>query len=98
MAIQALPEKEIAKRLEAYPLWKREGGEIVRTFQFSGFKEAVAFVNQAAELAEKADHHPDILIQYNKVTLRLSTHDAGGISERDFAYVQAIQPFAPGKK
>lgn len=85
MAIRALNEAEIAAEMQKAPLWKREGKEIVRLFQFSGFGEAIRFVNAIAEAADKADHHPDILVQYSKVTLRLSTHDCNGLSSRDFA-------------
>ena len=89
MAIQALNETQISAELAKASLWKREGHEIVRTFQLSGFGDAMGFVNKVAAEADRADHHPDMLIQYNKVTLRLSTHDAGGISTRDFAFAKA---------
>ncbi len=85
MAIRALNEAEIAAEMEKAPLWKREGREIKRIFQFGAFMESIRFVNAIAEAAEKADHHPDILVQYSKVTLRLSTHDCDGLSPRDFA-------------
>lgn len=88
MAIQALNETQITAELAQASLWKREGQEIVRTFVFSGFGEAIGFVNKVAAQADKVDHHPDILVQYNKVTLRLSTHDANGLSERDFAFAK----------
>lgn len=88
MAIHALSEAEISAELKKAPLWKREGSEIVRIFTFGGFGEAMRFVNAVAEQAEKADHHPDILVQYSRVTLRLSTHDANGLSSRDFAFAQ----------
>ncbi|MCW2939788.1 MAG: transcriptional coactivator/pterin dehydratase [Actinomycetia bacterium] len=80
-----LDEEEIAGELGTVPGWARDGDSIVRTFGHKGFPEAVAFVNRVAELAEAADHHPDILIQWNKVTLTLSTHSAGGLTGRDFA-------------
>jgi 4a-hydroxytetrahydrobiopterin dehydratase len=85
MAIRALSEQEIAAHLEEASLWRRQGQEIQRTFVHAGFKEAIRFVNQIAEYADRADHHPDILVQYNKVTLTLSTHDANGLTEKDFA-------------
>jgi 4a-hydroxytetrahydrobiopterin dehydratase len=84
MAIQALNEAEISVELGKAPLWKRVGGEITRLFQFGGFAEAIRFVNAIAAEADKQDHHPDILIQYSKVTLRMSTHDCNGLSQRDF--------------
>lgn len=60
-------------------------GAIQRTYQFKDFVTAIAFVNTIAQFAESAQHHPDILIRYNKITLTLSTHDAGGVTEKDFA-------------
>jgi len=94
MAIHALNESEIAAEMKNAPLWKRENKEIVRLFQFSGFKESVRFVNAIAEAADRADHHPDILIQYSKVTLRLSTHDCDGLSQRDFALAKVADELA----
>jgi 4a-hydroxytetrahydrobiopterin dehydratase len=94
VAIRALNESEIAAELKNAPLWKREGKEIVRVFQFSGFQESIRYVNAIAEAAEKADHHPDILIQYAKVTLRLSTHDCDGLSKRDFALAKVADELA----
>ena len=64
--------------------WKIEGGELVRTFNFKDFRESLAFVNRVGELAEAASHHPDIDIRYNKVRLALVTHDAGGLTAKDF--------------
>ena len=66
------------------PDWKLQGAAIVRTFQFKDFPAAIRFVDAAAELAEQAWHHPDIDIRWNKVTLTLSTHDAGGLTKKDF--------------
>lgn len=96
MAIRALNESEIAAELKKAPLWKLEGKEIVRQFQLKGFKESLHFVNAIAEAADKADHHPDILIQYSKVTLRLSTHDCNGLSSRDFALASVADQLAAG--
>jgi 4a-hydroxytetrahydrobiopterin dehydratase len=66
------------------PQWTRKGGVISRTFQFRDFATALEFVKAVAALAEKAAHHPDIDIRYNKVTLALTTHDEGGLTELDF--------------
>jgi 4a-hydroxytetrahydrobiopterin dehydratase len=63
--------------------WTETGGALERTFELPSFAEAIAFVNRVAELAESENHHPDIAIAYKKVTLRWSTHSAGGITERD---------------
>ena len=85
-----LTETEIQERLEGLPGWERHGKEIRRTWAFADFEGSMAFVNGVAELAEAADHHPDIDIRYSKVTLVLSTHDAGGLTARDFALAEAI--------
>jgi 4a-hydroxytetrahydrobiopterin dehydratase len=63
--------------------WIDSGGALERTFELPSFREAIAFVNRVADLAEEANHHPDIAISYRKVTLRWTTHSAGGITDRD---------------
>jgi len=75
----------LAPGLATVPGWQKNGGLITRTFQFPDFATAMGFVNQVAGLAEAAGHHPDIDIRWNKVTLALTTHDAGGLTEKDFA-------------
>jgi 4a-hydroxytetrahydrobiopterin dehydratase len=85
-----LTETEIAERLARLPGWERRGPQIRRTWAFADFRGSMAFVNTVADLAEAADHHPDIDIRYSKVTLVLSTHDAGGLTGRDFALAEAI--------
>jgi 4a-hydroxytetrahydrobiopterin dehydratase len=87
---QKLTEKEIAESLKKVPGWQRKGDEILRLYIFSGFVAAMAFVNHVADLAERMDHHPDILIQYKKVTLTLSTHSEGGLTDLDFTLAQNI--------
>ena len=82
--MEKLSEGEIETRLSELPDWAELNGEIQRTYQFSGFVEAIAFVQKVADEAESAQHHPDIMIRYNKVTLTLTTHDAGGITIKDF--------------
>ena len=79
-----LSDAEIKARLVSVPDWQIESGELVRTFLFKDFRQSLAFVNKVGELAEKAGHHPDIDIRYNKVRLALVTHDAGGITQKDF--------------
>ena len=64
--------------------WQKTGEVISRRFEFSGFPEAMNFVNDVAQLAEQAQHHPDIDIRWNKVTLALTTHDAGGLTDKDY--------------
>jgi 4a-hydroxytetrahydrobiopterin dehydratase len=78
-----LSDAEIAEFLEAHPGWSRSGNEIDRTFQFPDFVESIGFVAEVAVFAEKANHHPDIDIRWNKVTLRLSTHSEGGLTDKD---------------
>ncbi|MBL8763051.1 MAG: 4a-hydroxytetrahydrobiopterin dehydratase [Phycisphaerae bacterium] len=82
--MQKMTESQIGAALAKLPEWSETGEAIQRTYQFKGFVEAMAFVNRVADAAEKANHHPDILIRWNKVTLTLSTHDAGGITKKDF--------------
>ncbi len=75
---------EARSRLAGLPGWQIEAGELVRTFQFKDFVAALDFVNQVGKAAEAAGHHPDIDIRYNKVRLALITHDAGGLTAKDF--------------
>jgi 4a-hydroxytetrahydrobiopterin dehydratase len=90
----ALSSADVASRLTTLPDWRVESGELVRTFQFSDFRAAMAFVNRVADLAEEAGHHPDIDIRYNKVRLALVTHDAGGITAKDFDLAGAANKLA----
>lgn len=69
--------------------WSQLGEAIQRTYLFADFVQAMAFVNRIAEHAEQIQHHPDILVRYNKVTLTLTTHDAGGITEKDIDFAKA---------
>ena len=85
-----LAESAIQEKLRAIPGWEREGDAIRRTYAFDGFKSAMAFVNRVAALADARDHHPDMLVQYSRVTLTLSTHDAGGLTDRDFDLARDI--------
>lgn len=80
----ALSPEQVASRLAALPNWQVEKGELTRTFKFADFRAAIAFVNQLADRAEEAGHHPDIDIRYNQVRLGLVTHDAGGLTQKDF--------------
>jgi 4a-hydroxytetrahydrobiopterin dehydratase len=85
-----LDDAGIAAALGRVPGWERVGMEIRRTYRFGDFREALAFVNRVGDLAEAAGHHPDIDIRYNAVTLALTTHDAGGLSAKDFELARAI--------
>jgi len=79
-----LPESEVGRRLRALPGWEREDAAIRRSYRFETYMAGVRFATRVAELAESADHHPDILIGYRRVTLTLTSHDAGGLTDRDF--------------
>jgi 4a-hydroxytetrahydrobiopterin dehydratase len=85
-----LTQTEIDQKIKAVPEWRQSKQTITRTFEFKNFVEAIAFVDQLVEPAEAAGHHPDLTISYNKVTVSLSTHDAGGLTDKDFALAQTI--------
>ena len=85
-----LGETDIAAGLRRLSGWTRAGEALARTYRFRDFREAIAFVNRVADIAERAGHHPDIAIRYDVVTLTLTTHDAGGITAQDFALAEAI--------
>jgi 4a-hydroxytetrahydrobiopterin dehydratase len=89
-----LTDSEIQKALGSLPGWTRTGIAIQRIFQFPDFKAAMAFVNKIADAAEQANHHPDIDIRYNKVTLSLVSHDSGGITKRDIRMAERIDQVA----
>ena len=78
-----LSDAEITEFLDNHPEWSRSGNEITRIFEFPDFVEAIGFVAEVAVFAEKANHHPDIDIRWNKVKLRLSTHSEGGLTPKD---------------
>jgi 4a-hydroxytetrahydrobiopterin dehydratase len=82
--MNALTDAQAATRLAELPEWRIEEGILTRIFQFRDFVEALAFVNRVGVQAEKAAHHPDIDIRYNRVRLALITHDAGGLTAKDF--------------
>jgi 4a-hydroxytetrahydrobiopterin dehydratase len=83
-AVKKMSEAQVGVALKEAPEWSELSDTIQRTFQFSDFVRAMEFVNEVARMAEADQHHPDILVRYNKVTLTLSTHDAGGITKKDF--------------
>ena len=86
----ALSQPDVETRLRSLPGWHVEGGELTRTFTHNDFRAALAFVNKVGDLAERAGHHPDIDIRYNKVRLGLVTHDAGGLTTKDFDLAAAV--------
>jgi Pterin-4a-carbinolamine dehydratase len=79
-----LNSTQIKSALSSVPEWKKKASTITRTFEFKDFPAAIRFVNALAKVAEKEWHHPDIDIRWNKVTLTLTTHDAKGLTEKDF--------------
>jgi 4a-hydroxytetrahydrobiopterin dehydratase len=91
-----LDDAHIAPALASIPDWQHNGGLISRTFQFKDFSAAMKFVNAVAGLAEEAWHHPDLDIRWNKVTLTLTTHDAGGLTENDFTLARRFDELSEG--
>lgn len=87
---QKLSESNAQKHLASVPGWAIQGGELSRTFELASFSAALMFVSAVGYLAEAAGHHPDIVINYRKVKLSLVTHDAGGLTEKDFALAGQI--------
>jgi len=87
---EKLSDDEITTRLEGLTGWTREGDKIERSLEFSGFNAAIGFINRIAEHADAADHHPEIFNVYNQVELALTTHDAGGLTEKDFSLAEKI--------
>ncbi len=85
---------QVSARLGALPEWSLVRGQIQRTYTFKDFIASMKFVNKVAEHAERVQHHPDILIQYNRVTLTLSTHDANGLTTNDFDLAAAADGMA----
>lgn len=85
-----LTARDIRTALAELPTWKKQAGRITRTFEFKDFLASMKFVNAVAKLAEKAGHHPDIDIRWNRVILTLTTHDAGGLTEKDFALAREL--------
>jgi 4a-hydroxytetrahydrobiopterin dehydratase len=81
--MKALTPSELHEILQELEDWQLDQGKLVRDYEFPDFRQAIAFVNRIAELAEQLQHHPDIDIRYNKVRLGLVTHDANGITQRD---------------
>ena len=87
--MSTLSRDEIARRLQMLREWTLDGDAITRQYTFRDFPEAVRFVDRLVPVAEAADHHPDILINYKRVTLTYSTHSEGGLTEKDFAGAEA---------
>jgi 4a-hydroxytetrahydrobiopterin dehydratase len=93
---QKLSDLEIQRALGTLPGWTRRGDVLTKTFQFDKFAGGIAFVGRVAKIADGMDHHPDIDIRYTKVTMALSTHDAGGITQADLDLAARIEDAQQG--
>ena len=89
-----IPEHDARTRLQSLPGWELDGDAIRRKLTFAGFAEAMAFIVRLAFVAEAADHHPDILVSYKRVTLTYSTHSEGGLTAKDFDGAAAASDLA----
>lgn len=89
-----LTSEEITSGLAALPGWARDGETLVKTYTFPTFPAAIAFVDRVALQAEALGHHPDIAIAYTRVTMRLSTHDEGGVTAKDLSLASKIEAVA----
>ena len=90
MTLQPMTNEAIQEGLRTLPDWQLEGDKLYRRFVFKDFVGAFGFMSRVALLAERMDHHPDWSNVYNRVDVRLTTHDAGGISDRDFTLARQI--------
>lgn len=88
---EPLSDIEIQRRLGSLPGWARRGNGLTKTFQLRDFTTAMELVNNIARLAERANHHPDLDIRYNRVVCVLTTHDAGGITKKDLDLATEIE-------
>ena len=88
---QKLSDLEIQRALGRLSGWARRGDTLVKTFSFDRFADGIAFVDRIAKIADEMNHHPDIDIRYTRVTISLSTHDAGGITDSDLMLAERIE-------
>ena len=91
-----LASDQIEAQLASLPEWTLSGESLQRTIGFDDFQAAMGFVNKVAEVAEEVQHHPDILVRYAKVSLTLTTHDAGGLTQRDFDMASTLERVISG--
>ena len=89
-----LSNEQVTAALADLPGWSRSGDSLTKTFTFKTFPEGIGFVDRVALVAEELAHHPDITINYNRVTMALSTHDEGGVTEKDVALAERIETTA----
>ena len=87
---ELLSDIAIQRELGTLNGWARRGGAIVKTYQFRSFPEGIAFIGRVADVAEAANHHPDIDIRYTKIIASLSTHDSGGVTQKDLDLARAM--------
>lgn len=85
-----LPRHEIEGWVAAHPKWQYREGGIRKKYTFPSFRSAIVFVNRVATIADEHGHHPDINVRYNVISLVLSTHDAGGVTEKDIRLAERI--------
>lgn len=95
MTISIAPQDKVTDFVDEFSEWSIENGKLHREFIFANFVEAFGFMTKAAILAEKANHHPEWFNVYKKVVVDLTTHEAGGITERDFALAKQMERIAP---
>ena len=89
-----LSDEAISAGLASLAGWERDGGAITKTYAFGAYMDGIAFVNGTAEAAETADHHPDMTVGYKRVTVTLTTHSSGGISQKDLDLAAALESLA----
>ena len=87
---ELLEKEELTIALKKCPEWDYELKDITRTIEFDEFMEGIDFVNNVGEIADDAQHHPDIMIKHTKVTIKLTTHDVGGVTDLDIQLAQRI--------
>jgi 4a-hydroxytetrahydrobiopterin dehydratase len=89
-----LSDEQIEEQLRGLEGWERSGGAITKTFDQGDFKGSVDFVNRITPVAEEMNHHPDLEISWSKVTVSISTHSQGGLTENDFELASKVDPLA----
>lgn len=92
--MEPMDDQQIDESLAGLPGWERDGDAIIRTFEFDGFREAIDFITRIAPEAEEMNHHPEIRNVYATVDIRLTSHDAGGITQRDLDLARRIDEVA----
>ena len=97
MERKKLENDEIEARISATDKWRLESGVLFKRFEFADFTESLKFVNQVGEIAEAADHHPDITFGWGYTELRTTTHDRGGVTDVDFALIEKIDRIGGAK-